>query len=548
MSIINSTPNKLDMQAWAYRGMSVAELRQVNSTGGELYFQSSFDPYAFASVPEQHTYAMQLRLRGTGFADFDSNGVPRSGLVTGATLANNFGFLVYFEGLSVPVSQFMAVLGSRDPAALRSLLLGGNDQIVGGTNETGIGGSSVGDILLGLAGNDTLAGGGGHDSIDGGAGDDTIVSVYGATTGHHGESRSVIVGGDGVDAVDYQFATAAIEIDLVRGVAGYDTLSGIENAFGTPFGDRITGNDVQNSLFGNDGADTITGGGGDDFINGGAGVDRVSAGDGGDAILLLGEHELIDGGAGVDQVNYGGAAQAVVVNLATGIGTDTLSGVEYVTGSFHAGDLITGSAGADFLFGGGDGPDSVFGGAGADYISGAGYLRGDEGNDQIQGGGQFDDINGNMGDDLLYGHGGGDWVVGGKDNDTLSGGVGADIVYGNLGSDICNGDEGDDTVRGGQADDVLDGGAGNDWLSGDRGSDVIRGGAGADIFHSFGEADADTVLDFNAAEGDRVMLDPGTIYTLEQVGPDTLIRMGASTLVLSNVSLATLPAGWLFGA
>ena len=548
MTIISSAPGKLDMQAWAYRGMTVAELRQVNSTGNELYFQSSFDPWAGAGVPEAHTYAMQLRLRGSGFGDFDANGVPRSGLVTGVTLANNYGFVVYFEALNLPVSQFMAVLGSRDPAALRSLLLGGNDEIGGGTNESPIGTLVTGDILLGLGGNDTLAGGGGHDSIDGGAGDDTIRSVYGATTGHYGESRSVIVGGDGVDAVDYQSSTAAIEIDLVRGLAGYDTLSGIENAFGTAFGDRITGTDLQNYLFGNDGADTITGGGGDDFINGGTGVDRVSAGDGGDAILLLGEHEVIDGGAGVDQVNYGGAAQAVIVNLATGIGTDTLTGVEYVTGSFHAGDLITGSAGADFLFGGGEGPDSVFGGGGADYISGAGYLRGDEGNDQIQGGGQFDDINGNMGDDLLYGHGGGDWVVGGKDNDTLSGDAGDDIVYGNLGADICNGADGSDTVRGGQADDVLDGGAGDDWLSGDRGSDVVRGGAGADIFHSFAEADADTVLDFNAAEGDRVMLDPGTIYTLEQVGPDAVIRMGASTLVLSNVSLAALPAGWIFGA
>jgi Ca2+-binding RTX toxin-like protein len=70
------------------------------------------------------------------------------------------------------------------------------------------------------------------------------------------------------------------------------------------------------------------------------------------------------------------------------------------------------------------------------------------------------------------------------------------------------------------------GGSGADFISGDRGTDTESGGAGADIFHSSQDAGVDKVLDFNLAPGDRVMLDPGTTYTVSQVGADTVIDMG----------------------
>ena len=77
----------------------------------------------------------------------------------------------------------------------------------------------------------------------------------------------------------------------------------------------------------------------------------------------------------------------------------------------------------------------------------------------------------------------------------------------------------------------------------------VTGGAGADVFHSFGDAGIDRVTDFNAAEGDRVMLDPGTAYTVSQVGADTVIAMtGGGQMVLVGVPLSSLPTGWIFGA
>jgi Ca2+-binding RTX toxin-like protein len=212
-------------------------------------------------------------------------------------------------------------------------------------------------------------------------------------------------------------------------------------------------------------------------------------------------------------------------------------------------NVIAGGPGAESIAGLG-GSDTINGGGGADSIdggSGQNYLRGDDGADKIVGGSGFDDINGNMGDDTCAGGPGDDWVVGGKDNDQLYGEDGGDVVWGNLGNDSLDGGAGADQVRGGQGDDLVIGGAGDDYVSGDRGSDTIQGGSGADLFHSFADAGVDRVLDFNVAEGDRVMLDPGTVYSVAQVSADTVISMeGGAQMILVGVQLASLTGNWIF--
>jgi serralysin len=55
------------------------------------------------------------------------------------------------------------------------------------------------------------------------------------------------------------------------------------------------------------------------------------------------------------------------------------------------------------------------------------------------------------------------------------------------------------------------------------------------------------VLDFSLAEGDRVMLDPGTTYTVSQAGADTVIDMGnGNQMILVGVQLSTLVGNWIF--
>ncbi len=243
----------------------------------------------------------------------------------------------------------------------------------------------------------------------------------------------------------------------------------------------------------------------------------------------------------------------------TGSGPQPLDGVTNVIGSplndllvaATRGGTVAGGAGDDALIGG-PGDDTINGGLGNDLVvggDGRNYLRGDEGDDYIQGGAGFDDINGNMGNDTCVSGGGDDWVVGGKGNDSLVGSDGQNLVYGNIGDDTCDGGAGDDIVRGGQGNDVLFGGDGADFVSGDKGDDTMTGGAGADIFHTFGDAGIDRVTDFSLAQGDRVQVDPGTVFTVSQSGADTLITMvGGAQMTLVGVQMSTLTPGWIFGA
>ncbi len=216
------------------------------------------------------------------------------------------------------------------------------------------------------------------------------------------------------------------------------------------------------------------------------------------------------------------------------------------------GDTVGPTSGDDVLTGG-PGSDTIDGLAGNDTITdpgGSNYLRGGLGDDSILGGSGFDDINGNAGADTVDGgSGGNDWLVGGQGDDLIRAHAGQNILYGNLGNDTLIAGAGGDLLRGGQGDDSIAGGAGNDWISGDRGNDTLSGGAGADTFHTSSGAGIDRVMDFHQSEGDRVQLDPGTAYSVHQVGADTVIDMGGGDqTILVGVQSSTLTPGWIFGA
>jgi serralysin len=228
-------------------------------------------------------------------------------------------------------------------------------------------------------------------------------------------------------------------------------------------------------------------------------------------------------------------AQGVTIeNAVGGSGDDSINGNE-------ANNSIVAGAGADTVMAS-DGNDTIDGGAGQSY------LRGEDGDDFIQGGAGFDDINGNKGGDTIDGGtGGSDWLVGGQGDDSITAHATQNLLYGNLGNDTLHGGDGGDVLRGGQGDDSVVGGAGNDFISGDRGADTESGGGGADTFHGSQDAGVDKVLDFNIAQGDRVQLDPGTTYTVSQVGADTVIDMGGGNeMILVGVKMTTLTGNWIF--
>jgi Ca2+-binding RTX toxin-like protein len=222
----------------------------------------------------------------------------------------------------------------------------------------------------------------------------------------------------------------------------------------------------------------------------------------------------------------------------TGLTIVEAPGGDSITGDAQA-NVITPLGGADTVSAGG-GSDSVGGGSSNDV------LQGNTGNDSIAAGAGADVVYGGQDNDTLQGNTGGDVLFGDKGNDIVLGGQGADTVQGGEGNDYVSGDLGDDVVRGGQGDDRVFGGPGADFLSGDRGSDTLTGGPGADTFHSFGGAGIDLVTDFNLAEGDHILLDPGTTYTLSQVGADVHIDMvGGGELILAGVQLTSLTGNWI---
>lgn len=134
-------------------------------------------------------------------------------------------------------------------------------------------------------------------------------------------------------------------------------------------------------------------------------------------------------------------------------------------------------------------------------------------------------------------------LSGGPGPDRLRGSEGGEFILGRGGDDVIEGRGGADTIRAGMGADRIDGGPGGDWISGDKGDDEIRGGPGADVFVSRSGAGLDLVLDFSLAEGDRVVVEPGSAFVVAQEGPDAVVRMDGARLVLKGVRAADLPPG-----
>ena len=78
-----------------------------------------------------------------------------------------------------------------------------------------------------------------------------------------------------------------------------------------------------------------------------------------------------------------------------------------------------------------------------------------------------------------------------------------DYLEGDSSANRLSGYGGNDWLAGKDGNDFLEGGAGNDFLEGGRGTNQLLGGDGADTF-IFAEGEVTRVMDFNAAEGDRL--------------------------------------------
>jgi Ca2+-binding RTX toxin-like protein len=196
------------------------------------------------------------------------------------------------------------------------------------------------------------------------------------------------------------------------------------------------------------------------------------------------------------------------------------------------------------------GHDEIWGSGAGEPLAGLGgndTIIALDGDDTVAGGDGDDDVNGNVGRDWVYGDGGADWVRGGKGDDTIFGGAGDDPhLNGNLGNDVVIGDAGNDTLYGGQGSDVLRAREGDDLLSGDLGDDLFEGGAGADRFVLRPGDGANLVLDFNAAEGDRIVIAPGLPYSTHLSGGWLVYDLGGGdSIALVGVTTTSLASSWV---
>ncbi|HEX4336442.1 MAG TPA: calcium-binding protein [Polyangiaceae bacterium] len=149
-------------------------------------------------------------------------------------------------------------------------------------------GTQYADELIGNAFANRITGGRGNDKLTGGDGDDIFDE---STDIVNGELDSdVIVGGKGVDTVDYSSRTADLTIKLDamadsgdQGVAPVESDSlDCENANGGSGANLMTGNAGPNVLYGGPATDIISGGPGDDTLDGNGGDDTLDGGNGAD--------------------------------------------------------------------------------------------------------------------------------------------------------------------------------------------------------------------------------------------------------------------------
>lgn len=164
-----------------------------------------------------------------------------------------------------------------------------NNLIGNNQNNTLVGGNQQ-DSLQGLDGDDTLKGGDGNDLIYGGHGFDILLGDDGNDTIFGEEDDDLILpgtganqvnGGPGTDTVIYSgdfSKEEGITLNLslktcVHDGDMQDTLTSIENAYGTEYEDTLVGDEADNVLLGKGGNDTLIPGSGYDILNGGNGSD-----------------------------------------------------------------------------------------------------------------------------------------------------------------------------------------------------------------------------------------------------------------------------------
>jgi len=396
----------------------------------------------------------------------------------------------------------------------------------------GLGGN---DDLFGFGGNDTLKGGGGADDLFGGAGSDwtdysdspvgvhvflssgfgelrtaegvtysSIENVWGSAyddflRGTLGANQLVgaagsdvldgslgtdhLDGGDGYDFAHYANSAEGVLVSLLSngglgGDAEGDTFTSIEAVFGSLYDDIISGDHGDNNLFGESGDDRLIGNNGHDGLLGGLGADRMEGGAGNDDYFVDNNLDVVveAAGNGSDTVY----SEITLPSLADNVKTLWLTGMANINGTGNAlPNLLRGNDGNNQLDGGG-GVDAMFGGLGSDI-----YVVNNANETAMEYGGEGSD---EVRTSVSY------TLTAGSDVETLRTTNDNGVTAINL-----TGNSSGNTVRGNNGSNILNGRGGTDTLWGYDGPDVF-------LFTAAPNAGVATLMDFDLAEGDSIRL------------------------------------------
>ncbi|MGL5362556.1 MAG: beta strand repeat-containing protein, partial [Bosea sp. (in: a-proteobacteria)] len=206
-----------------------------------------------------------------------------------------------------------------------SYIMGANIENVGlnGSNNDGIQGNELGNLINGNSGGNGIAGGGGNDTIFGFNGDDSLDGQAGADSMNGGMGIDTYFTDNAGDTVtedfnggQYDTIWSVVDIVLPTNVEIFIANgAGVVNAIGNDVLTLMLGNLMANNMASLGGNDVVLGQGGNDTINGGTGNDTISGGTGAD---------ILTGGLGNDLFVYVGVNEAgdLYTDFTTAAGID----------------------------------------------------------------------------------------------------------------------------------------------------------------------------------------------------------------------------------
>ena len=190
-----------------------------------------------------------------------------------------------------------------------------NNTVVGNAGANVLDGGDGADSLLGGGGGDDLVGGLGNDVLNGGAGADDMAGGAGSDSFYVHDAGDTVVEtvGEGNDrvfaSVDYALSAGA-EVETLS--TSSDAGTAAIDLTGNEFGQKLVGNNGDNTLDGGAGADSLLGNGGDDILIGGSGNDQMRGGGGTDEFLfnagLFGNDTILDFADGSEAIRFDGIA------------------------------------------------------------------------------------------------------------------------------------------------------------------------------------------------------------------------------------------------